>query len=127
MKILGRTFNPGVQKQFEAVFTDRECLEELGFSILYKIILGIVSDSLAQQLNTNALDVNVCDNSRRTCLSWAAQKGDARAVKLVLEHYADPNISDTDQYGASAFRSEALTPTCIAPLLAHGADPFAVD
>ena len=55
MKILGRSFGPGVQKQFEAVFTDRECLEELGFSNLHKIVLGIVSDSLAVQLKTNAL------------------------------------------------------------------------
>lgn len=127
MKILGRSFRPGVQKQFEAVFTDRECLEELGFSSLHKIVLGIVSNSLAQQLNTNALEVNVCDNSGRTCLSWAAQRGDARAVNLLLEHNADPNIVTPTGMAPLHFAVEALTPTCIAPLLVHSADPFAVD
>lgn len=127
MRILGRSFKPGVQKQFEAVFTDRECLEELGFSILHKMVLGIVSGSLARQLNTNALEVNVCDNSGRTCLSWAAQRGDARAVNLLLEHNADPNVATPTGMAPLHFAVEALTPTCIAPLLAHGADPFAVD
>ena len=127
MKILGRSFKPGVQKQFEAVFTDRECLEELGFSKLHKIVLGIVFDSLAQQLNTNALEVNICDNSGRTCLSWAAQRGDVSAVNLLLEHNADPNIATPTGMAPLHFAVEALTPTCIAPLLVHGADPFAVD
>lgn len=127
MKILGRSFKPSVQKQFEAVFTDRDCLEELGFSILHKIVLGIVSDSLSQQLNTDALEVNICDNSGRTCLSWAAQRGDARAVNKLLEHKADPNIATPTGMAPLHFAVEALTPTCIAPLLVHGADPFAVD
>ena len=127
MKILGRSFKPAVQKQFEAVFTDRECLEELGLPSLHKIVLGIVSGSLAQQLNINALDINKCDNSGRTCLSWAAQRGDAPAVNLLLESNADPNIATPTGMVPLHFAVEALTPTCIAPLLAHGADPFAVD
>ena len=127
MKILGKSFRPGVQKQFEAVFTDRECLEELGFSKLHKIVLGIVSGSLAQHLTSNAQEINECDNSGRTCLSWAAQRGDAPAVNLLLEHNADPNIATPRGMTPLHFAVEALTPTCIAPLLAHGADPFAVD
>ena len=127
MKILGRSFKPGVQKQFEAVFTDRECLEELGFTSLHKIVLGIVSGSLVQQLNTNTIEIDKCDNSGRTCLSWAAQRGDASAVNLLLKHNADPNIATPTGMAPLHFAVEALTPTCIAPLLAHGADPFAVD
>ena len=127
MKILGKSFRPGVQRQFEAVFTDRECLEELGFSKLHKIVLGIVSGSLAQHLTSDAQDINECDNSGRTCLSWAAQRGDAPAVNLLLEHNADPNITTPGGMTPLHFAVEALTPTCITPLLAHGADPFAVD
>ena len=127
MKILGRSFKPGVQKQFEAVFTDRECLEELGFSNLHKVVLGIISGSLAHQLNTNTTDINKCDNSGRTCLSWAAQRGDSLAVNLLLQHNADPNIATPTGMVPLHFAVEALTPSCIAPLLAHGANPFAVD
>lgn len=127
MRILGGSFESGVQRQFEAVFTDRECLEELGFSRLHKIVLGIVGGSLSDQLNVDGLDINKCDNSGRTSLSWAAQRGDAIAVNLLLEHNADPNLTTPAGMAPIHFAVEALAPTCIAPLLAHGADSFAVD
>ena len=128
MKILGRSFKPSVQKQFEDVFTDRECLEELGFSTLHKLVLGIVYGSLAQHLsNSNAQEIDQCDNGGRTCLSWATQRGDLPAVTLLLEHDADPNIATPGGLTPIHFAVEALTPTCIGPLLAHGADPFALD
>lgn len=37
-KILGRGFKPSVLQEFQAIFTDRECLEEFGFTYLYKIV-----------------------------------------------------------------------------------------
>lgn len=90
MRILGKSFKSGVQKQFEAVFTDRECLEEFGFSTLHKILLEIVTGNLSQQLSVDELEINKCENNGRTCLSWAAQRGDAIAVNLLLVHNADP-------------------------------------
>ncbi|MCJ1462698.1 hypothetical protein MMC07_001301 [Pseudocyphellaria aurata] len=55
------------------------------------------------------------------------QQGDVIAVNLLLEHNADPNITTPSGMAPLHFVVEALTPTCIAPLLAHGADPLAVD
>lgn len=125
--MLGRSFKPDVQKQFEDVFTDRECLEELGFSKLHKILLGIVSGSPSEQLSLDDFEINQCDNSGRTCLSWAAQRGDAIAINLLLEHNTDPNIKTPTGMAPLHFAVEALTPACIAPLLANGADPLVVD
>lgn len=127
MRILGKSFKSSIQKQFEAIFTDRECLEELGFSNLHKIVLEIVSGSLSQQLSIDGSEIDKCDNNGRTTLSWAAQRGDVIAVNLLLEHNADPNVTTPTGMAPLHFAVEALTPTCIAPLLAHGADPLAVD
>jgi ankyrin repeat protein len=127
MRMLGRSFKPSVQKQFEAVFSDRECLEELGFSRLHKIVLGIVPGSVSQQLSVAESEINQCDNTGRTCVSWAAQRGDVTTVNLLLEYNADPNITTPTFMAPLHFAVEALSPACIEPLLAHGADPLAVD
>ena len=48
-------------------------------------------------------------------------------INILLKYNADLNIATPTGIAPLHFAVEALTPTCIAPLLAHGADPFAVD
>jgi hypothetical protein len=75
MKILGRSYEDKIQEEMEQLFSDRECLEEMGFTTLHRIVLGFNSSSLEAELLKNPDNINRVDFRGRTALSWAAQRG----------------------------------------------------
>ena len=128
MKILGNAFEPRRLLEFQSIFTDRECLEELGFNCIHKIVLGLDGGKLQEVLDSEgALDVNMTDFEGRTPLSWAAQRGDTPALLCLLHHGADPNLATHKGATPLHHAVEAQTPSCISPLIEHGADVSAVD
>src|ERR1700738_2618586 len=93
IKILGKSFEPVALLEFQSIFTDRECLEEMGFTRIHKLILELECGDLVATLAFADLDaINTPDFGGRTPLSWAAQRGDLKSLTLLLDHGADPNI-----------------------------------
>ena len=128
MKILGKAFDKPLLLAFQSIFTDRECLEEMGFTIIHKIVLDITHRDLVQELSTTPRAmINRPDFNGRTPLSWAAQRGDSEAVSTLLAHGADPNLATPEKVAPIHFAAEARSPGCIAPLLSAGANPHAAD
>jgi ankyrin repeat protein len=106
----------------EQLFSDRECLEEMRFSTIHRIVLGLSSTSLETHISQNPESINTVDSNGRTPLSWAAQRGMVEVVKTLLHFGADPNICTPRGHSPLLYATEARTPSCLMPLLGHGAD-----
>jgi hypothetical protein len=126
-KILGKGFAPTRLLEFQSIFTDRECLEELGLTTLHKIILGLHGANLLTEIATNKDALNSTDNEGRTPLSWAAQRGDLETLSVLLAHGADPHLSNRGRTTPLHYAVQAGNSCCIVPLLNAGADPNAQD
>ncbi|KAL8785693.1 MAG: hypothetical protein Q9195_008539 [Heterodermia aff. obscurata] len=84
-------------------------LDDMGFSTLHKIILGVVYKDLRMVLEATTDLVNTADSRGRTPLHWAVLCNDAVAVETLLEFEADPNITDSSGYAAIDFARSSLT------------------
>ena len=86
----------------EDAYAIRESLDETDFmetrqfTVVHKIVLGIVTRDLESELEVSTALVNATDNKGRTPLAWATLREDLRAVTTLLAFGADPNISDDD-------------------------------
>lgn len=74
------------------MFNDEDYLESRMFPPLHKIVLNLSSVKLRQQLELSTSSINDKDVDGRTALSWAAARGDAESVKVLLHFGADVNI-----------------------------------
>jgi ankyrin repeat protein len=127
-KILGKSFEPDRLLEFQSIFTDRECLEEMDFTRIHKLVFGLEhGDAEAEIRTADADSINKQDFGGRTALSWVAQRGDLRLVNLLLAQGADPNITMPNKMSPLHYAVEALNPSCIKPLLEHGADVHGTD
>ena len=77
---------------WRCLFDDEEHLESRAFPPLHKIVLGLSSLDLQMQLDLSTVGIDEKDADGRTALSWAATRGDLRAVSLLLQYGADPNV-----------------------------------
>src|SRR4051794_20245504 len=105
--------------EFQEIFSDEDCLEELSFSHIHKIIFGQVSLDLEDELRVDATNIDKTDSLGRTALSWAAQRADVESVQILLRYGANPNIYSTKNHSPLHYAAEAQTPDCILPLLQH--------
>ena len=83
---------PSTLATFRLLFEDDEFLESRVFQPLHKIVLGLSSANLKQQLELSTSGINAVDADGRTALSWAATRDDFEAVNTLLSFGADPNI-----------------------------------
>jgi ankyrin repeat protein len=77
---------------WRCMFDDEDHLESRIFPAVHKTILGLVNADLRQQLELSTSTIDSKDADGRTALSWAAAKGDADAVNILLEFGANPNV-----------------------------------
>ncbi len=61
---------------------------------MHKIALKLIPRSLQSELEYSTRDLDAIDASGRTCVSWAAARGDETSLRILLEYGADPNIPD---------------------------------
>ena len=98
-------------------------LEERQFSKLHKIVLGLTSYNLANELTTCGSTIDVSDSEGYTPLTWAARRSDHRAVYLLLEAGASPNVRDTRKSSTPLMQAAASSSVeCVRFLLQAGAD-----
>lgn len=119
---LANHMKPDETDTFLHVFAGGDYTETRQFSVLHKIVLGINQYSLRSQLAASTIGIDDVDANNRTSLSWAAARRDETAVKILLDHSANPEIRDFEGNTAltQAVRSTHL-PT-IQLLLDYGAD-----
>ena len=94
------------------------------FSILHKMVLGIVSQDLAAELELSTAGINAKDLNGRTPLCWAAICDNEKAVRTLLSYGADPNAKT---YLGSIPLHFVKSPGVCRALLAGGADIGAKD
>ncbi|MCJ1394383.1 hypothetical protein MMC18_007261 [Xylographa bjoerkii] len=101
------------------LFKDTDYLSTRQFTVLHKIILGLLAKDLRTELQGSTSEINAPDSQGRSPLSWAAARGDSQKVQILLEHGANPNLADRQNNLPLHY---SKTTTCSEMLLRHGAD-----
>ena len=93
-KVLGNSAGAGTIKDLRELFFDIHLLEYGNFSDLHKIVPHIRPGNIKEELQRYTALLDTVDSTGRSPLSWAAQRGEDEAVRLLLEYSADPNNHD---------------------------------
>ena len=117
-KILAAELTDNDSSTMASVFSDTDYLQTRQFTILHKIVLGFIPRTLESELEYSTKNLDAVDSSGRTCVSWAAARGDIEALKVLLGYDADPNL--TDGRGCSPLH-HASSIACINLLVDAGA------
>ena len=123
-KVLGNIAEVGTTKNLRELFFDTHLLEYGKFSDLHKIVLHIRPGNIDEALQRSTALLDTVDSTGRSPLSWAAQRGEDEAVRLLLEYGADPNNKDNTNMTPLHFAAQASTPKCLLLLIEHGAKVF---
>lgn len=73
---------------------DSSVTESMDFTPIHMSVLGFPSIPLRDILENSKDDINARDKLGRTALLWAASRGETDAVRQLLDHGANPNVSD---------------------------------
>lgn len=103
------------------LFCDTQFLDEGLFSDLHRIVLQLRPGSIREELQRSTALLDSVDAAGRSPLSWAAQRDEVDAVKVLLEYGADPNNNDHIKMTPLHFAAIAATPECLLLLIEHGA------
>ena len=101
------------------MFDDDDFLQGRQFTVLHKIVLGLIPKQLHDELEYTTKEIDAVDSSGRTCMSWAAARGDLNSLKTLLQYGGDPNLPDTQGSTPLHFVRSA---ECCNLLLAQGAN-----
>ncbi|KAL9117116.1 MAG: hypothetical protein Q9187_006351 [Circinaria calcarea] len=116
--------NPTRVETIRSLFPDNgNYLEERGFSKLHKIVLGITSHRLEEELSICGASIDACDAEGNTPLIWAVRRNDTIAIRLLLSAGADPNICNKRGSSALIYAAQILDPAYVKLLLRAEADP----
>jgi ankyrin repeat protein len=70
--------------------------EQCGYSIIHKIVIGLIPLDLEEQLRVSAAAVNDRDKLGRTPLHYAALAGDVSTMRILMKYHANPGIADNE-------------------------------
>ena len=76
---------------------DPSITDDLCFTPLHHIVIGLEEVDLHQQLRMNKNDIGVPDSFGRSPLHWAVIMGNSTAIEILLEHGANANSVDKEQ------------------------------
>jgi ankyrin repeat protein len=112
----------GMTELICALFNDLPSLAFRDFTLLHKIVLGLVGQDLDSYLHSEfAGDINALDKHDRTAIWWAASRGKPEDVMTLLSHGANPNIPDAKSTFALHEAVRNGHQHCAKMLLAYGA------
>ena len=122
--ILSGNFTGDDASRAASLFRNTDFLETRSFTMLHKMVLGLVPRTISSELEYSTKDLDTVDASRRTCVFWATARGDDETLRTLLGYSADVNIRDGQ---GSLPLHHASNIECIDLLLEFGADPNARD
>ena len=98
-----------------SLFSDTDYLMSLQLTILHKIVLNLIPKSLKTELEHCTSQIDDRDSRGRTCLFWAAARGDVKNLEILLDYQAKVDLCD--EHGDTALH-HAKNEDCIKLLLA---------
>ena len=97
--IFSESAERSVLEALQELFPDKNGgLEDRGFTRFHKVVLGITSASLEQEINVDVSEIDSVDSDGWTALMWAARRGDFVAVDILIKAGAD--VNKVNDYGS---------------------------
>ena len=93
-RILSGCLDGKSENLLREVFEDDNNLDERQFTTLHKIVLGMIGNNLADELELTTAHINAIDSLGNTPLAWASARGDYKSVGLLLEYGASLGIAN---------------------------------
>ncbi|KAJ4151006.1 hypothetical protein LMH87_011727 [Akanthomyces muscarius] len=98
-------------------------IDDSSFTQTHRIVLGLSTRDLEEELLINAHEINAQDSMGRTAMAWAAARNDRHAIVTLLRYCADPNIIDVQISGPLSNAAAQGHTACVKLLLDAGARP----
>jgi hypothetical protein len=116
--------------QMDLTINEPSVTDDLHFTPLHHIVIGLEQADLRQQLRISKTDINTPDSFGRSLLHWAVIMGNSAAVEALLEHGVSPTSVDKEQM--TPLHNIFLSPPssqvpCARLLLGAGAEVDALD
>ena len=124
-KIFRAVLDRSVLEAYRTLFpVDDDYIEEPQFSKIHKIVLGITSHNLTEELTLDRMhaSINARDSTGKTPLMWAACRGDSISVDLLLKAGADLNICDKFHESALLYAVQSSNLESVKNLLNFGSN-----
>ena len=103
-QILGGRGDTITCERLQALFPEKEFLEEANFTLLHRTVVGLNSmDPKTVLENLSKPEIDEGDGHNRTALWWAAKRGDAAKVSILLRYRAD--INKASKFGTSPLQT----------------------
>ena len=107
-------------ESFSLLFPGTQYVQERQFTRLHRLVIGLETGLLEQELSESPQSVHAIDLDGWTPLHWASRCGNYRAIRLLLEHGADPHQSTTnDKRNALHFAAQSNSAPCVQRLLQY--------
>lgn len=84
----------GVVEGLKSIFKDFDAIDDMDFSRIHQIELGLNSGSLEDESQKTSTQIDAQDRLGYTALTWAAQRNDIHALRLLLRYRANLDILD---------------------------------
>ena len=108
---------------FKSLFLSEDCVEELELSRFHQIVLGLLHRNLSEELSVSrSSELDYVDSRGRSALSWAALRGDSKAVSFLVEAGANVNTSDNEGNTSLIYSVQNKDTSSMDILLKAGAD-----
>ena len=118
-KVLSGGLTQDQESMVASMFINTDYLQTRQFTILHKIVLRLIPRTLQSELDYSTRDLDAVDSSGRSCLCWAAARGDEDSLNTLISYGANINLPD-GQGNTPLHHARAVT--CIDMLLNAGAD-----
>ena len=94
--------------QLESFFPKPELEELYGFKSLHNTVISANTNSIEPEIKAaSSISIDAADSDGRTPLSWAAYRGDAHAVQILLSHGADCDRANLAQRSPLMFAARS--------------------
>ncbi|KAI9775205.1 MAG: hypothetical protein M1839_001393 [Geoglossum umbratile] len=113
---------PSSRATINLLFQDNICFADFEFTSLHQIVVGLKQGDIQEELQRVPSSINHTDAYGNTALLWAMKTGNLRAVNILLDHQANPNICDKAKRSPLHYAGRCQDPRIITKLIRCQAD-----